>query len=223
MNYFKIFLKEWGIFFLIIALVGLSRLFLWSNVRVEGHSMDPTLADGEILFVVKHLPIDRFDIVVAHEDEGNKDIVKRVIGLPGDTIRYENDKLYINNQETDEPYLADYLKRFKEDKLQSTYTGDSWDGKKGEYFRSLAEKADAFTLDVNFNTSFTFTVPEGQYLLLGDDRLVSSDSRHVGLLKQKISLERPNSVSGHSNVSEHFKNTKRPRNINLSLFSFYSE
>ncbi len=43
------------------------------------------------------------------------------------------------------------------------------------------------------------------------------------LLKQKISLERPNSVSGHSNVSEHFKNTKRPRNINLSLFSFYSE
>ena len=51
--------------------------------------MDPTLADGEILFVVKHLPINRFDIVVAHEDEGNKDIVKRVIGLPGDTIRYE--------------------------------------------------------------------------------------------------------------------------------------
>jgi len=162
MNYFKIFLKEWGIFFLIIALIGLSRLFLWSNVRVEGHSMDPTLADGE-----------------------NKDIVKRVIGLPGDTIRYENDKLYINNQETDEPYLADYLKRFKEDKLQSTYTGDSWDGKKGEYFRSLAEKADAFTLDVNFNTSFTFTVPEGQYLLLGDDRLVSSDSRHVGTFKAK--------------------------------------
>ena len=78
MKYFKIFLKEWGISFLIIALVGLSRLFLWSNVRVEGHSMDPTLADGEILFVVKHLPIDRFDIVVAHEEDGNKDIVKQV-------------------------------------------------------------------------------------------------------------------------------------------------
>ena len=73
--------------------------------------MDPTLADGEILFVVKHLPIDRFDIVVAHEEDGNKDIVKRVIGMPGDTIRYENDKLYINDKETDEPYLADYIKR----------------------------------------------------------------------------------------------------------------
>ena len=183
MNYFKTFLKEWGLTFLIIIVVGLSRLFLWTNVRVEGHSMDPTLADGEILFVVKHLPINRFDIVVAHEDDGNKDIVKRVIGMPGDTIRYENDKLFINNQETDEPYLADYLQQFKNDKLQSTYSGKGFEGDKGVYFRSLAQKAQAFTVDVNFNTSFSFTVPEGEYLLLGDDRLVSSDSRHVGTFK----------------------------------------
>ena len=123
MNSFKNFLKEWGLFLLILSLLALSRIFFWSNVRVEGHSMDPTLADGEILFVIKHLPIDRFDIVVAHEEDGNKDIVKRVIGMPGDTIRYENDKLYINDKETDEPYLADYIKRFKDDKLQSTYSG----------------------------------------------------------------------------------------------------
>ena len=182
MNYFKTFLKEWGLTFLIIV-VGLSRLFLWTNVRVEGHSMDPTLADGEVLFVVKHLPIDRFDIVVAHEEDGNKDIVKRVIGMPGDTIRYENDKLYINDKETDEPYLADYLQQFKNDKLQSTYSGKGFEGDKSVYFRSLAQKAQAFTVDVNFNTSFSFTVPEGEYLLLGDDRLVSSDSRHVGTFK----------------------------------------
>ena len=141
MKYIKRFFKEWGFIILILVLVGLSRLFIWSNVRVEGHSMDPTLGDGEVLFVVKHLPINRFDIVVAHEDDGNKDIVKRVIGMPGDTIRYDNDKLYVNGQETNEPYLAEYLKRFKEDKLQSTYTGENWDGKKGEYFRNLAEKA----------------------------------------------------------------------------------
>ena len=152
MNSFKNFLKEWGLFLLILSLLALSRIFFWSNVRVEGHSMDPTLADGEILFVVKHLPIDRFDIVVAHEEDGNKDIVKRVIGMPGDTIRYENDKLYINDKETDEPYLADYIKRFKDDKLQSTYSGKGF---------------------------------EGKYLLLGDDRLVSSDSRHVGTFKAK--------------------------------------
>ena len=185
MKLFKRFLKEWGGIILIMTLLVLSRLFLWSNVRVEGHSMDPTLADGEVLFVVKHLPINRFDIVVAHEDEGNKDIVKRVIGLPGDTIRYQNDKLYINGNETNEPYLADYIKRFKDDKLQSTYSGTGFEGDKGTFFRSIAQKAQAFTVDVNYNTNFSFTVPEGEYLLLGDDRLVSSDSRHVGTFKAK--------------------------------------
>ncbi|VLS56920.1 signal peptidase I [Streptococcus pneumoniae] len=185
MNSFKNFLKEWGLFLLILSLLALSRIFFWNNVRVEGHSMDPTLADGEILFVVKHLPIDRFDIVVAHEEDGNKDIVKRVIGMPGDTIRYENDKLYINDKETDEPYLADYIKRFKDDKLQSTYSGKGFEGNKGTFFRSIAQKAQAFTVDVNYNTNFSFTVPEGEYLLLGDDRLVSSDSRHVGTFKAK--------------------------------------
>ena len=185
MKLFKQFIKEWGGIILIMTLLVLSRLFLWSNVRVEGHSMDPTLADGEVLFVVKHLPINRFDIVVAHEDEGNKDIVKRVIGLPGDTIRYQNDKLYVNGNETNEPYLADYIKRFKDDKLQSTYSGTGFEGDKGTFFRSIAQKAQAFTVDVNYNTNFSFTVPEGEYLLLGDDRLVSSDSRHVGTFKAK--------------------------------------
>ncbi len=140
MNLFKTFLKEWGVFFLIIALVGLSRIFLWSNVRVEGHSMDPTLADGEVLFVVKHLPIDRFDIVVAHEEEGNKDIVKRVIGMPGDTIRYENDKLFINDKETDEPYLAEYLNLFKTEKLQNTYTGKDLKETKESTLENLLKK-----------------------------------------------------------------------------------
>ena len=185
MKLFKRFIKEWGGIILIMTLLVLSRLFLWSNVRVEGHSMDPTLADGEVLFVVKHLPINRFDIVVAHEDEGNKDIVKRVIGLPGDTIRYQNDKLYVNGNETNEPYLADYIKRLKDDKLQSTYSGTGFEGDKGTFFRSIAQKAQAFTVDVNYNTNFSFTVPEGEYLLLGDDRLVSSDSRHVGTFKAK--------------------------------------
>ena len=185
MKLLKRFIKEWGGIILIMTLLVLSRLFLWSNVRVEGHSMDPTLADGEVLFVVKHLPINRFDIVVAHEDDGNKDIVKRVIGLPGDTIRYQNDKLYVNGNETNEPYLADYIKRFKDDKLQSTYSGTGFEGDKGTFFRSIAQKAQAFTVDVNYNTNFSFTVPEGEYLLLGDDRLVSSDSRHVGTFKAK--------------------------------------
>lgn len=180
------FLKEWGLFSLIIGSIFLSQIFIWNLVMVDGHSMDPTLADQERLVLVKTASIDRFDIVVAKEtdeDGKTKQIVKRVVGMPGDTIRYENDQLYINDQATDEPYLADYLKQFKEDKLQSTYSYNS-------FFQKLAQNSAAFTVDKEGNSSFTIQVPEDQYLLLGDDRIVSKDSRQVGTFtKEQIQGE----------------------------------
>ncbi len=78
------FLKEWALFIIFISVIILSRLFLWSPVKVDGHSMDPTLANGEYLLILKHQSIDRFDIVVATETDDNgtsKEIVKRVIGM----------------------------------------------------------------------------------------------------------------------------------------------
>ena len=181
------FLKEWGLFLFFISVIILSRLFLWSPVKVDGHSMDPTLANGEYLLVLKHQSIDRFDIVVATETDGNgtsKEIVKRVIGMPGDTIQYENDTLYINGKKTDEPYLTDYIKKFKEDKLQYTYTGDDYDDN-GEFFRKLAAQAQAFTVDKDGSPVFTIKLLDDEYLLLGDDRIVSKDSRQVGAFKAK--------------------------------------
>ena len=67
----------------------------------------------------------------------------------------------------------EYLDAFAEDKLQSIYSYNS-------QFQARAQVATAFTVDYNFQPSFTVTVPEGHYYLLGDDRLVSSDSRIVG-------------------------------------------
>lgn len=180
------FLKEWGLFSIIVGLIVASRIFLWAPVKVDGHSMDPTLADSEYLLVVNHLSIDRFDIVVANEkdDDGkSKDIVKRVIGLPGDTIQYDNDTLYINGKKTDEPYLKNYIARFKKDKLQSTYTGKGFE-ENGELFRQLANTAQAFTVDKDGNTKFTLKLLDDEYLLLGDDRIVSKDSRQVGAFKK---------------------------------------
>ena len=179
------FLKEWGLFILIITSIILSRIFLWTPVRVDGHSMDPTLADNEYLLVINTLPINRFDIVVASETENGKtkEIVKRVIGLPGDTIQYENDTLYINGKKTDEPYLKEYIKKFKEDKLQSTYTGKGFE-ENGELFRQMAQSAQAFTVDQDGSATFTKKLLDDEYLLLGDDRIVSKDSRQVGAFKK---------------------------------------
>ena len=179
------FLKELGLFILIITSIILSRIFLWTPVRVDGHSMDPTLADNEYLLVINKLPINRFDIVVASETENGKtkEIVKRVIGLPGDTIQYENDTLYINGKKTDEPYLKEYIKKFKEDKLQSTYTGKGFE-ENGELFRQMAQSAQAFTVDQDGSATFTKKLLDDEYLLLGDDRIVSKDSRQVGAFKK---------------------------------------
>ena len=184
-NPVRSFLKEWALFGLIIGGIILSRIYLWTPVRVDGHSMDPTLADSEYLLVINKLPIDRFDIVVASETENGKtkEIVKRVIGLPGDTIQYENDTLYINGKKTDEPYLKEYIKKFKEDKLQSTYTGKGFE-ENGELFRQMAQSAQAFTVDQDGSATFTKKLLDDEYLLLGDDRIVSKDSRQVGAFKK---------------------------------------
>ena len=185
-NPVRSFLKEWALFGLIIGGIILSRIYLWTPVRVDGHSMDPTLADSEYLLVINKLPIDRFDIVVASETENGKtkEIVKRVIGLPGETIEYKNDVLYINGKETDEPYLKEYIQKFKEDKLQSTSSGKGFE-ENGELFRQMAQIAEAFTVDKDGSATFTKKLLDDEYLLLGDDRIVSKDSRQVGAFKKE--------------------------------------
>ena len=124
--------------------------------------------------------------MVASETENGKtkEIVKRVIGLPGDTIEYKNDVLYINGKETDEPYLKDYIQKFKEDKLQSTYSGKGFE-ENGELFRQMAQIAEAFTVDKDGSATFTKKLLDDEYLLLGDDRIVSKDSRQVGAFKKE--------------------------------------
>ena len=175
----KQFIKEWGPFILFFIALGLVRLFLIQPVSVDGHSMDPTLADGERLIVLRTAKIDRFDIVVAKEKEGNKtkEIVKRVIGLPGDTITYKDDVLYVNGKKTYEPYLDKYQKAFEDDDLQDIYSYNT-------LFQQLAESSDAFTTAKDGSTEFTVKVPKNQYFLLGDDRIVSKDSREVGSFKK---------------------------------------
>ncbi len=159
-------LWEW-IKALIIAflLAALIRFVLFTPIVVDGESMMPTLESGERMIVnklnYKVGDIQRFDIVVFHAPE-KKDYIKRVIGVPGDTLEYKNDQLYINDKKVNETYLQDYKNQIVDGgTLTEDFSLLDYTGKK--------------------------IIPKGYYFVMGDNRRNSKDSRHIGLVsKEKI-------------------------------------
>lgn len=157
-----------------IVLVWLVKAFLFTPVEVKGASMMPTVEEGERVIVNKisqsFSDFERSDIIVFEERPGTY-FIKRVIGIPGDTIEYKDDVLYINGEKVEEPYLDE----------------------------NKSELKDTGTLTEDFSL-FDYTgerkVPEGQLFVLGDNRRKSSDSRdaRVGLIDIESVLGKTNIV-----------------------------
>lgn len=139
---------------LIIAFI--VRAFIISPIVVDGPSMQPTLNNQDQMIVNKfnyHFnDPNRFDIVIFHATE-DKDYIKRVIGLPGEHVEVINDELYINQTKEEEYYL------------QSSDGSIKTENFKLESLPGGYEK-----------------IPEGQVLVLGDNRNNSTDSRIIGLV-----------------------------------------
>ena len=89
-----------------LILVILIRQFLFTPVIVSGESMEPTFENDNMIVISKIHSIDRFDMVVFHSPTVDDNLIKRVIGLPGDHVLMDHDHLYINDQEHSEDYLA---------------------------------------------------------------------------------------------------------------------
>ena len=171
-------------FVLILGLI-LTLLSIYQLNKVDGHSMDPTLSDKSYLIVNKYAKLNRFDVVVAKEldSEGKPySVVKRIIGMPGDVIEYKNDVLYVNGTETDEPHIKQYLDAWKENRLDKEYSYDS--DLQAKSLLSLGfttQDKDLITKELNPDPSvFKVEVPLTGYFLIGDNRIVSRDSREVG-------------------------------------------
>lgn len=143
------------------------RIFLFVPIVVEGASMMPTLEEGDKVVVnkigAKFVDHNRFDVIVFETNEGTN-YIKRIIGMPGDHIEYENDKLFINGKNYEEAYLEDYKEALIDNDM-------------------LTED---FTLEAYLGET---VVPDGYYFVLGDNRQRSKDSRdpRIGFVpKEKI-------------------------------------
>ena len=132
-------IKELIPYIIIIIVVVLIRTIIITPVKVDGDSMKETLNDNDILLLYKLGSIKRFDIVVLDEAYDNEKIIKRVIGMPGETVSIKNDKIYINGKIIDNSF------------------------------------AYGTTSDVD-----KIELGEDEYFILGDNRLISKDSRYFG-------------------------------------------
>jgi signal peptidase I len=94
-----------GICFIIVIII-----FLYQPVKVEGTSMAPLISDQERIFinklVYKFEPISRGDVVVFwYPSDRTKSFIKRVVGLPGESVEIRQGKVYVNEKLVDEPYI----------------------------------------------------------------------------------------------------------------------
>ena len=191
-------------FFPVILIVFLLRSFVVEPFRIPSGSMIPTLLVGDFILVNKftygiRLPIvnrkiieinepQRGDVMVfRYPEDPSVDYIKRVIGVPGDTIAYINKRLTINGKELELRADGEYLHK------RATYAKQYVETVNGHAHRIVIEddappsvpfvKQFPFRENCTYNNDgFSCTVPPGHYFMMGDNRDNSADSRVWGFV-----------------------------------------
>jgi signal peptidase I len=192
-------------FFPVILAVFLVRSFVIEPFKIPSGSMIPTLLVGDFILVNKFeyglrlpiintkitegRPLQRGDIVVfRYPKDESVDYIKRVIGLPGDVVAYENKQLTINGKPVPETALPDY---FDEERVgYAKQFEESLDGRKNAILNNPA--VPPFVIgaeDYPYRDNCTYNsegevckVPPGHYFMMGDNRDNSADSRYWGFV-----------------------------------------
>ncbi|MBP3438450.1 MAG: signal peptidase I [Sutterella sp.] len=191
--------------FPVIAIVFILRSFLFEPFRIPSGSMLPTLHVGDFILVNKfdygiRLPVtntkiiplgtpERGDVVVfKYPMDESVDYIKRVVGLPGDTVEYRNKVLYINGVEQKQTGSTDFVDTHslvtldqREEKLGDKEHMIAIDGRRPSWVPPQGILKKAPECDYN-STGFVCRVPAGHYFMMGDNRDNSEDSRYWGFV-----------------------------------------
>ncbi len=180
-------------FFPVLLFVFVIRSFIVEPFKIPSGSMMPTLIAGDFIAVNKfsygvRFPVinnvlipngmpERGDVVVFHYPmDTSIDYIKRVIGLPGDIIKYENKKLFINDKLVPHVFEKDY-----EYMMNENYRVPAQ-----EFTETLGEVKHSILIHNVEGESGRFVVPEGNYFVMGDNRDNSSDSRVWGFVSEDL-------------------------------------
>jgi signal peptidase I len=193
-------LVEYSIsFFPVLAIVLVLRSFLFEPFQIPTGSMIPTLEVGDFILVNKYtygirLPVvgtKVFEIndpkngevmvfIPPHQDEY---FIKRVVGTPGDRVRYQDKTLYINGEKQNQTFLSQIPP------VNPNYL---------QYMEKLGDIEHLIQRNPYRDTRVNeWVVPEGHYFMMGDNRDQSSDSRYWGLVQEENIVGRAIAVWMH--------------------------
>lgn len=143
-------IKDFLPYLIILVVVILFRTFIATPIKVDGMSMYPTLEGNEIMILNKLGKIQRYNIVVVKDEK--EDLIKRVIGLPNETIEIVEGNIYINGKKIQENYGKGETSDYPKTKLKSNeyfVLGDNRENSKDSRSIGPVKKK-----QINGNTSF---------------------------------------------------------------------
>ena len=197
-------------FFPVLLAVWIFRSFIFEPFRIPSGSMKPTLLVGDYILVNKftyglRLPVlntefvdfgepKRGDVVVfRYPEQENVNYIKRVVGLPGDTIAYRDKQVFVNGE----------LMRQEPDGIWVEPSGDSegFDLRPQLLIEQLGDVRHEILLEANGRklARNSWQVPQGHYFMMGDNRDNSLDSRYWGFVPEQNLVGRAELIWWHWN------------------------
>lgn len=213
-------------FVMFVMLFGIFRTAVADWNPIPSASMHPNLLEGDVVFVNRlayNVKVPLTDIVLGHTGEPQRGdivtfssptdgtrLIKRVIALPGDRVEMRNERLIINGQAADYDGVvrtADHIKGVGE--LTALQVAEKIDGGRPHTIQILPQ------LQAQRDMA-ALVVPAGQYLMLGDNRDNSADSRYIGMVPRALLIGRAERVLASADIQGNW--LPRTERFGMSLY-----